>query len=288
MGEPITLKTENLPTNNIPLIGERSLTMAGSARSLQSSTFVGLRVSRCNYYPAHSKNGVNISQRLVITAGMNTPSRANNGEGRVDFISLTVWGKLADICAKSMSPGKEFNCLADLHTYLGRVFYNQQVLTAQDGTPITTRKVSFTITRLTFGEESNKFIAAEIGAGLRPAGWNAIGTPDYNHWRETLKARSGLAFNPNMPTFGYAQVTIPNGPGIGAFIPGQNAGGNAGVNTDLGQQIEGAVIDAAGKPNTVNTTFMGGDQNQQTVIPQNQAAAGAGVSKDGFLMPADV
>lgn len=269
--------------------------MAGSARSLQISTFVGLRVSRCSYHPSHSKNGVNISQRLVITAGMNTPSRANNGEGRVDFISLTVWGKLADICAKSMSPGKEFNCLADLHTYLGRVFYNQTVLTAQDGSPITTRKMSFTITRLTFGEESNKFIAAEVAAGLRPPGWNAIGTPEYNTWRETLKARSALAFNPSLPTFGYAQIILPSGPGVGAYIPGQNianSGGNA-----LGTQIENVVSNAAKDPNTVNMFLPPSDQAQtvtgdqtQTVIPGNtdQAPAAAGVSKDGFLMPDNV
>lgn len=235
----------------------------------------------------HSKNGVNISQRLVITAGMNTPSRANNGEGRVDFISLTVWGKLADICAKSMSPGKEFNCLADLHTYLGRVFYNQTVLTAQDGSPITTRKVSFTITRLTFGEESNKFIAAEIAAGLRPAGWNAIGTPAYNDWREKLKARSALAFNPNLPTFGYAQVILPSGPGIAAYIPGQTNAADG--NVTLGTQIEDVVAGAAKDPNSVNMFLPAGEQ-AQTIIPGANAGAagGVGVSKDGFLIPDNV
>ena len=258
--------------------------MSGSARSLQSSSFSGLRVSRCTYYPAHSKNGANISSRLVINAAMNTPSRANNGEGRVDFISLTTWGKLADICAKSMSPGKEFNCLAELHTYDGRVFHNQNVLTAQDGTVKTTRKMSFTITRLTFGEESNKFIAQECGAGLRPAGWNIIGSPDYNAWREKLKARSALTFNPNMPTFGYATVIIPAGAGIGAFIDNLPTGQTQTVNAG---QIEKVVTTAALNPNAAAEALFVGAGGVANTTTQVQTGA-QNVNEQGFMMPEGV
>ena len=133
--------------------------MPGSARSLQMSEFIGLRVASTSYYPAHNKNGVNISQRLVINAFCNIASRANDGKGRSEVITLTAWGKLADSCAISMSPGKEFHCFAELHTYEGRVFDNNPPLARQDGTLITTRKTSFTIVRLLFGMESAKTIA---------------------------------------------------------------------------------------------------------------------------------
>jgi single-stranded DNA-binding protein len=108
--------------------------MAGSARSLQMSVFSGLRVASSNYFPAHSKNGVNVSQRCTINAFMNIASKANNGEGRNDVINLTAWGKLGDVCAKSMSPGKEFHCSAKLKTFDARVWHNQQPVTMGDGT----------------------------------------------------------------------------------------------------------------------------------------------------------
>ena len=73
---------------------------------------------------------------------------------------------LADICAKSMSPGKEFNTLAELHVYDGRVFHQGNPVTLADGTVLTTKKYSFTIVRLTFGEESNKLVAY-LGATSR-------------------------------------------------------------------------------------------------------------------------
>jgi len=122
--------------------------MAGSARGLQNSFFSGLRVASTTYFPAHSKNGVNVSQRCTINAFLNIASRANNGEGRNDVIQLTAWGKLGDVCAKSMSPGKEFHCGAKLKTYEARVFHNDQPITAPDGTLIMVRKVGFSITEL--------------------------------------------------------------------------------------------------------------------------------------------
>lgn len=226
--------------------------MAGSARSIQMSFFSGLRVASTQYYPAHNKNGVNISQRLVINAFMNIASRANNGEGRNDVISLTAWGKLADVCAKSMSPGKEFNCLAELHVYAGRVFVDNQMMTRPDGTPITTKKMSFTIARLTFGEESNKHIADEIQAKLRPVDWNQIGSPGYNAWRETLRARSAMQFDPTKPVFGYAKVVAVQGPGITAYNPALNTGAPAATATPA---VENAVVNAAANPGAVQTNL---------------------------------
>lgn len=205
--------------------------MSGSARSLQSSSFSGLRVASLYYTPAYSKNGVNISAKLEINAFMNMPGKQNNGEGPLDqIIKLTTWGKLADICAKSMSPGKEFNCNAKMHIFDKRVFMpslaigtpGTPVLKA-DGSPLMTKGISFTISELTFGEESNKHISREIAAAVRPMGWNVAGSQEAQQWKDILIARQAVQFDPNSPTgtFGYATIRMPSGAGIGAYIPNQ-------------------------------------------------------------------
>lgn len=245
--------------------------MPGSARSLQISQFIGLRVASTTYYPAHSKNGVNISQRLVINAFMNIASRANNGEGRNEVITLTAWGKLADSCAISMSPGKEFHCFAELHTYDGRVFVNNQPLVDNNGQPITTRKTSFTIVRLLFGMESAKTIAQEIQMGIRPVDYDKEGTQGYAYWRQVLQARKALQFDATKPTFGYAKVAKIQGPGIGAFVQGQP--------TQMATAVESAVTNAAANPGAVKSLF--------ATAPAAPAAPAVPVNP-GFAAPAGV
>ena len=201
--------------------------MSGSARSLQMSFFTGLRVASTIFTPEYSKNGKNVSAKLVCNSFMNIASSANEGEGRNEAVPFTIWGKLAHICAKSMSPGKEWNCFAQLHVYNGRVFMpgvNGQpgtpILDAQ-GQPLTTKKFSFTVSMLTFGEESDKHIANEIQAGVRPAGWNIKGSQEAAAWKAQLQARQALQFDPKLATYGYAMVRMPQGENIGAYI--QNA-----------------------------------------------------------------
>lgn len=205
--------------------------MSGSARSLQSSSFSGLRVASLYYTPEYSKNGKNISAKLEINAFMNMPGKQNDGEGPKDqIIKLTTWGKLANICALSMSGGKEFNCNAKMHVFDKRVFMPSAIegqpgtpVLKADGTPLMTKGVSFTINELTFGEESNKHIEREIAAGVRPMGWNVAGSIEAAQWKETLKARQAIQFDPNSPTgtFGYATIRLPAGAGIGAYVQNQ-------------------------------------------------------------------
>jgi len=219
---------------------------------MQSSDFFGLRVASCNYFPAHSKNGSNVSQRCTINAFMNIASKANNGEGQSTVVPLTAWGKLADVCAKSMSPGKEFHCSAELKGYEARVFHNQQPVVMPDGTTLTTNKLGFSITKLLFGEESAKHIANEIQSGIRPADWNLAGSAGYNAWRETLKLRNTLAFDPTQPVFGYAKVILPQGPGIGAYTPQATA---APVFAPATAAVEAAVVNAAQNPSAVGAAL---------------------------------
>ena len=252
--------------------------MSGSARSLSISMFSGLRVASTNYTPEYSKNGVNVSAKLNINAFMNIASRANGGEGRNEAVPFTVWGKLANICAISMSPGKEFHCIAQLHVYNGRVFApsvnNQpgQPILGPDGQPLMTKKFSYTIQMLTFGEESNKHIANEIQAGVRPPNWNVAGHPENLQWKEQLKLRQSTQFNPSLPTFGYARVYMPQGAGIGAYIP--NAA------PAQAPTIAAPVADTAA---AVAATFAA---QPTTVVAPTVAPAAPAVNPGGFVVAA--
>jgi hypothetical protein len=191
------------------------------SRSLQFSVFTGLRQASSIYYPAHSKNGVNVSQRLVINAYMNIASKANGGKGRSEVISTTSWGKAADVLALCITPGKEFSVFADLHVYQGRVWYNDQPLTAPDGTAITTKKYGYTIRQFDLGNDAFKHIMNEIQAGLRGMNWWMQGTAEYENFRAMLKGRMTIQFDPSIPSFGFAEVRMPEGANVAAYIPNQ-------------------------------------------------------------------
>ena len=225
--------------------------MSGSARSLQSCSFGGLRVASTYYTPAYSKNGDNINAKLEINAFINQPKKIDQ------IIKLTAWGKLADSCAKSMSKGKEFaafNC--ELNVYDKRVFMpslvagqpGQAVLKA-DGSPLTIKSQSYTIGRLGYGMESEKHIAREIQERVRPIGWNVMGSVEAAQWKEILNARKAIQFDPNSPTgtFGYATIRMPQGAGIGAYIPQAQA---QAVAAPLAQPVAAtvAVAPVAGAP----------------------------------------
>jgi hypothetical protein len=216
------------------------------SRSLQMSMFTGLRQASSIYYPAHSKNGVNVSQRLVVNAYMNIASKANDGKGRNEAISLTCWGKGADILALCLTPGKEFNAICDLHVYQGRVFHNDQPLQATDGTPITTKKYSYTIRQFDLGNDSFKHIMNEIQLQIRGEHWWMQGTQDYENFRALLKARMTVQFDPSLGTFGFAEVRKPEGANISAYIP------NAPVNTTA---MPAATIGMAPNPAAVAAAF---------------------------------
>ena len=197
--------------------------MSGSARSLQSSDFSGIRVASTYFTPEYSKNGENISAKLEINCYLNQPNKKDQ------IIKLTAWGKLAHSCAKSMSGGKEFaafNC--ELNVYDKRIFMPSLVqgqpgvqINKPDGSPLTMKAQSYTIGRLGYGMESNKHIADEIALKVRPINWNIIGSVEAAQWTEILKARQAIQFDPNSPTgtYGFATIRMPVGAGIGAYIP---------------------------------------------------------------------
>jgi len=198
--------------------------MSGSSRSSDITVFTGLRVASTDFTPEHSKNGKNYSAKLAIVAYKNIASRANGGKGTNEKVELTLWGKRAHGGAKSMSPGKEFNCHCSLKMYEKKVFKKsmvegqpgQQVMN-DDGTPVLVDKASFTIGYMTYGEESDTHIKAELaaknldGTPVRGPQWKVFGSADEAAWKATIEVRKAIQFNPAEKRYGFARVKMPYG-----------------------------------------------------------------------------
>jgi hypothetical protein len=242
--------------------------MSGRSISIKSAFFAGIRVlGQLTYIPAHMKNGKEINARATI------PVRANSHRGhdrqgqpgRKDDFKLTVWGKLADTCARSCSPGKCIDVVCEPNSYLGKVF-NPDGSMRMDaaGQAIEVNKVGFTVREIVFGEESRKFVTEEIQAGKRPVGWDTPGTPDHQQWQNTLNTRKAIQWDGG-PVFGYARVVIPQGQGIQLMGQAPAAPQQAPVYNAPAQQApqNAPVYGQAPLPNQVN----------QALPPQGQAPA---------------
>lgn len=254
--------------------------MSGSARSLQSLNFGGLRVSRTYFTPEYSKNGENISAKLEIHCYLNQPNKKDQ------IIKLTAWGKLAHSCAKSMSGGKEFSAFnCELNVYEKRAFM-PSLVEGQPGTPILKTdgaplmqkgQISFTIGRLGYGMESEKHIAREIQGNVRPVGWNIPGSLEAAQWTEILKARQTIQFDPNSPTgtYGFATIRMPQGAGIGAYIP------------QAGAPVVAASMVAPAGPAPVTAT-VAAPVVAAPIVTTAAPAAGPVVATGGFVVPSGV
>jgi len=206
--------------------------MAGSNRSMIKVFAANLRTADiATYYPAHSKNGKNVSQRIVIRAVGNIANKSNDGEGETIGMNITAWNKLADVLARSMSPGKEFTADLKMHTYKGRAYFKAskdakavpvQMQTAAGLVNVEVEKTSFEVKEILFGAEAEKVIYSEIhDEKIRPAGWNIAGSADHTAWLAMLKQRNSQQYTPGMKKFGYAKVQVVEGPGIGPYVENQ-------------------------------------------------------------------
>jgi len=243
--------------------------MAGTSIGCASGLLIGMRVAGPGQYiPAHIKNGQEISACLRLTGFI------NRQDGRTDRYALTLWGKLADAGAKSLSPGKEFHVpICTPQSYEGRVFDdNRQPILKPDGQPITVWKTNFVVNSLIFGSDSENHIAKEIADGKRPAAWRR-GEAQHETWRQILIQRQATTYMGGN-TFGYANVIIPQGaqlklgtpaaapvynqpaPGFGQPAPVYNQApvyGNPAVNPGMVNQ---AVTNMAGNMGTVPGTYI--------------------------------
>jgi len=227
--------------------------MSGRSIGIISCHMSGVRVlGQLTFIPAHMKNGKEISARATIPVRRNSHRGTDRqGQpGRKDDFKLTVWGKLAEVCARSCSPGKAIDVICEPNSYLGRVFdMNGAVRTDAAGQAIEVNKVGFTVKDIVFGEESAKFIAAEIAEGKRPADWNIAGSPGSQQWKNILTQRQAAVWD-GSGLFGYARVVVPQGPGIalmGAAPAAPPAGTVATGAAPLTTQVANA-LPAAGQP----------------------------------------
>lgn len=203
--------------------------MSGSSRSMFLMAAINVRVAATStYYPAHSKNGNNVDQRIQVRALGNVPSKANQGKGEQVGINVVAWGKLADVLARSMSLGKEFSIEMAPNVYKGQAYYKDPdhkdaaaipvfIDTPAGRKPVMVEKTSYRIKKIIFGADSNDTIAREIQTGQRPAGWNIPGSADAAAWTTMLKARNEEQYTPGKATFGQSGVRVIEGPGIGAY-----------------------------------------------------------------------
>ncbi len=191
----------------------------GRAISMKGAFFAGVRVAgQLTYIPSHIKNGKEINSRVVIPIYCNShrgTDKKTGEQGRTDEFKLVAWGKLADTCAKSLPKGKAIDVFAEPHSYMGRKFHADGSLFLDSaGQPIEEWKVAFTIMNIVFGEESAKTVAEEIQLGRRPINWNIANHPDFALWTQILQQRQAVSWDGRSNTFGYARVTVPQGPGI--------------------------------------------------------------------------
>lgn len=209
--------------------------MGGTSIGMGSCNLVGLRVSvPPTYIPGYEKNGQTINPCLKVRAFVN---RKN---GRSDIYDLRLWGKLADIGARSLSVGKEFHAELRPESYEGRVWKDKgkELVLNSDGTPVTVLKTAFVVKDIVFGAESNKHITDEIAAGKRPANYND-GAQGSAAWSATLKQRAACTTTrtetingQTVEMFGHAIV--------------RRAGATA---APAGNNLQGAVANAADNPN---------------------------------------
>jgi hypothetical protein len=268
------------------------------AIGLGTGSFMGARVAgiagtpSLTYVQAHVKSGKNINARCIIPVYINSNKGTNRDgtPGRSDRFRLVAWGKLADICARSLSKGKALDCVCSPHSYEGRIYDAQGNMRVDNvGQPITVERVGFTIEKIVFGEDSQKEIDLEIQEGRRPVSWNVPNHPDSALWSKMLQDRQNLQFTGGT-VFGFARVIVPSGPGI-TLITNQPIGtpqaayqAQAPVQTPVGadpnqlvqliqqvlnsQSATGAQFTAATNPQGYNATPV--TQNVPPAIPNQQ------------------
>jgi hypothetical protein len=185
--------------------------------SMMLSVFVDVRVAgQLSYVPAHFRNGKENSSRVEIPVYANSNRGAKTGEvKKSDSFKLIVWGGLADVCCKSLSKGKALSVFSEQKPYMGRLYdANGNVRNDSTGQPIMIPKMSFTVTKLKFGRDSQKEIAQEVQTGRRPMNWNVPNHPDWALWVRMLNDRQAKTWDCRSGVFEFARVVMPQGQGI--------------------------------------------------------------------------
>ena len=224
------------------------------AISIEKAFMSGVRVAGTLTYIPAGPDGKNARCMIPVYSNSNRGTNQDGSPGRSDQYTIIAWGKLADVCAVSCSPGKALDIVARPGSYIGTVYNSggSPVLNMQ-GQVVTTRKVSFTIENIVFGEESAKTVANDIASGIRGANWQNPQHPDYQNWIAKLRARQAMKYQPGMTAFGYARVRMPKAATNAGFQPQpQQQQFNAGFQAPAQQQFNAGsghqVAGFAGQP----------------------------------------
>jgi len=156
---------------------------------------------KMKYYPESTNaKGAKVSNRLTVPILVNE----KNQETPFNMI-VTVWGKLADTCAKSLSPGREVHMKLTPKQYSSTYKQaGQNVLV--NNKPLTITNVSYKVDEIKFGAESASHIASEVSGGLRGTDWFKPGHVDNTTLNARRKEINNLVYVPGRPSFGYAIV----------------------------------------------------------------------------------
>ena len=227
----------------------------GLNQGIAKGHLIGLRVAsplesdvditkrRVTYIPAYIRaDGKPIRSLCKVTAFVN-----HKGSDKASLFTLSAWGKLADIFARGMSPGKEFYADVRIESYYANVYNKagQKVLNP-DGTDLQVLKHSYIVEDFLFGDDSKKYIDHEILNGKRPENWND-GAEGSAAWKAVLDRRNATQYQDGKATFGYAKVikrTVTAAPQTTAGnLPNEvaNAAGNAeALSKSFGNMNQGA------------------------------------------------
>jgi len=163
--------------------------------------------TQMKYYPEYTNaKGVKVSNRLTVPILVNE----RNQETPFNMI-VTVWGKLADICAKSLSPGREVNMVVEPRQYSST--YKQagkNVLV--ENKPLTITNISYRVKDIKFGAESAAHIASEVSRGIRGVDWFKPGHIDNIALNTRRKEINSMVYIPGAVSFGYASVVGAQAP----------------------------------------------------------------------------
>lgn len=247
--------------------------MGGTSKSFNSVNLIGCRVAgKPVYTPAYmpANGGDMVRQKLTFTVYQNLRN------DKTSKFKITVWGKLADICARSCGTGKELNISGRLNSFQGKVPMPGQVdgqpvqwVCDAAGNPITVEKVGVTVENIIFGADSDKLVAEEIQSGQRPQFWNVVGHADNIQWKTICQQRNATNYVNGNSAFGYAIVRMPHQ----GTVVDPNTQGAAAANTQAAPGFQGVAQTAPTQAAPAQQVVVNGQNMGYPVAPATQAPA---------------
>ena len=169
------------------------------------------------YIPTHrNASGKVVRAQYKVNAFLTDNFFKKTGDTKKgQAVPLSFWGTNANTAAHYMGPGKQLILMKGrLTPYKGRVFHNQVVVVAPDGSgPLMVPKMGIEITFFEFGKDAQNLAKQEVLEAKRPANWDdhAEGAAA---WRAYQSQKKNMHYDGTSGTFGYGDVKIPNYPGV--------------------------------------------------------------------------